>query len=84
MAYSLVNVRQTVHDAIRQFVGGAYHGLLTFQAFQYVVYLIHILILSGVFELFGGLHTDCSLSVGHQVPLSLVLLLTKALRVGRA
>ena len=42
---TFVLVWQTVHDAVRQCIGVVNHGLLAFQLFQYVVYLIHILML---------------------------------------
>ena len=40
---------QTVHNAIRQCVRVVNHGLLAFQSFQYIINLIHILMLSVVY-----------------------------------
>ena len=45
LCLNLGQILQTVHDAIRQCIGVVNHGLLAFQLFQYVVYLIHILML---------------------------------------
>ena len=42
---TIVHVWQTVHNTIRQCIRVVNHGLLAFQLFQYVVYLIHILML---------------------------------------